>query len=303
MPESQLQLLPAVKPLLERFGHDFFRLVPGAPGVYVMTGEDGLVLYVGQSGHLRHRLNQYKNLQPDRAPRKLVRLAVAVREITWEVTPSAAAARLRENELLRKHKPRFNRINTRPEIYCYLDLEKATDSEAVLRFTMDAATAPQGERFGAFKSPGSARWLLATLQRLAWIGSHPGVDLARAPLEITARKSPVECRLKLGPDGSTTSHDGVPWRLLRGFFTGESNGLVEWFRTRTEPFAALGKFQADMLAGELEMLSGFFRHGPRRNRGLQETFTLGATHVGQAQLDDLLVLTSVRAAQEFEPME
>src|SRR3954464_5704812 len=107
MTEQQLHLFAAPRPLLERLGADFFSSVPSEPGVYVMTGADQRVLYIGQSGNLRARLGSYKNAKPDRAPRKVIRLIHQVRAITWEKCETPQAARLRENELLRLHRPRF----------------------------------------------------------------------------------------------------------------------------------------------------------------------------------------------------
>src|SRR5512132_1710482 len=109
MAERQLHLFPAPKPLAERLGEDFFRAVPARPGVYLMAGKDDRILYVGQSQNLRVRLASYKLARPDRAPRKLIRLIHSVRSITWETCPTARAARVRENELLRLLRPRFNR--------------------------------------------------------------------------------------------------------------------------------------------------------------------------------------------------
>ena len=62
MPTVQLRLFPPAKPLLERFGREFFGRVPACPGVYLMSGTADRLLYVGQSQNLRARLNRYKNL-------------------------------------------------------------------------------------------------------------------------------------------------------------------------------------------------------------------------------------------------
>ena len=89
MPARQLHLFAPPKPLVQRLGEAFFCTAPREPGVYIMTGRDGLVLYVGQSRNLRQRLASYKNAQPDRAPRKVIRLVRAVESITWETCESA----------------------------------------------------------------------------------------------------------------------------------------------------------------------------------------------------------------------
>src|SRR5262245_46776797 len=115
---QQLRLFESPKPLAERLGREFFRKVPRRPGVYIMSSQDQRVLYVGYSKNLRHRLASYKNAHAERAPRKIIRLIHGVHSIVWEECESIQAARLRENELLRTHRPRFNTVNTYPQAYC-----------------------------------------------------------------------------------------------------------------------------------------------------------------------------------------
>ena len=98
---QQLRLLPAPRPLTERFGAAFFRGIPRVPGVYRMFDEAGVLLYVGQSRDLRDRLNSYRHVHPDRDSRKTVRLVHLVRRVEWEVCETAVGAVLWENELLR----------------------------------------------------------------------------------------------------------------------------------------------------------------------------------------------------------
>src|ERR1044071_2838794 len=101
-------------------GADFFRDAPGGPGVYVMTGQAGEILYVGQSGNLHTRLNCYKNGNPDSLPRRIVWLVNLCGSIRWEEGASRELARVRENELLRLHRPKFNRVNTYPQAYGFI---------------------------------------------------------------------------------------------------------------------------------------------------------------------------------------
>ena len=115
MDAVQLRLFPAPKPLVERLGVEFFRRVPDAPGVYLMADDYERLLYIGKAKNLRARLNYYRHVRPERASRKVVRLVHAVRSIVYEVCACQNSALLRENELLRLHKPKFNVMNTRPE--------------------------------------------------------------------------------------------------------------------------------------------------------------------------------------------
>src|SRR5215207_7877206 len=147
MPEAQLRLFPDPRPLLERFGADFFRAVPKRPGVYLMTGERDRVLYIGKARNLRQRLSSYKY---PRSSRKLLRLGCRVRSIVWEICDDGLAASMRENELLRLHKPMFNVLNTRAEHYPFLGLRVVEDG-LILRLTKSSKAFPDEQLFGAFK--------------------------------------------------------------------------------------------------------------------------------------------------------
>ena len=109
MAARQLRFWPPPRPLEERLGAAFFRNVPAAPGVYLFCGEGPGVLYVGSAANLRRRLATYRVADPERLPRRIVRLLHQVRRIEWDVCPSAAAARFREELLICALAPKFNR--------------------------------------------------------------------------------------------------------------------------------------------------------------------------------------------------
>ena len=74
MAAGQLWLFEPPKPLVERFGNEFFRALPERPGVYLMCGASEGVLYVGKAGNLRKRLAAYRVANPERMSRRMIRL-------------------------------------------------------------------------------------------------------------------------------------------------------------------------------------------------------------------------------------
>ena len=94
---------------MERLGRDFFRNLPECPGVYLMRGASDTVLYVGKAKNLRKRLGSYRVANPERMPRRHLRLLRLVEHIGWEECDDERAALRRESELLLTLKPRFNR--------------------------------------------------------------------------------------------------------------------------------------------------------------------------------------------------
>jgi DNA-binding CsgD family transcriptional regulator len=67
------------------------------------------ILYVGKAKSLRKRLNSYRVANPERLPRRLLRLLHLARTIDWEICDDEAATLARERELLLTLKPRSNR--------------------------------------------------------------------------------------------------------------------------------------------------------------------------------------------------
>ena len=282
MPARQLHLFGLPRPLVERLGEAFFRAVPRAPGVYVMAGEGERVLYVGQSGNLRARLGSYKNARPDRAPRKVIRLVHAVKSITWEKCENAEGARLRENELLRLHRPRFNRLNTWPRAYSYLRLgHDATGLE--LGLTREPGT--QGQLYGAFKARAVAGY--GALLRLIWAAFHQPASPHDLPSQLLFGRPPRHYRFDWKGDPAQTSPESL-LGSLHSFLAGESDGLLRVLGAAVPAGEALSPFQRALHSSDLETLAAFYACGPRRNHELSQRHKLPAALIAQEQLDDLL---------------
>jgi excinuclease UvrABC nuclease subunit len=109
MSAGQLWLFPPPKPLVDRLGKDFFRDIPEGPGVYFMCGPHAGVLYVGSARNLRKRLQAYRVANPERLPRRIVRLLHRVTRIEVDKCKTAAAARAKEELLICVLCPPFNR--------------------------------------------------------------------------------------------------------------------------------------------------------------------------------------------------
>jgi excinuclease UvrABC nuclease subunit len=281
---EQLRLFPAPKPLVERLGSDFFKRVPRQPGVYLMSGEQQRLLYIGKANNLRQRLNSYKNTQPDRASRKVIRLVHQVRAITWELCESPDAALLRENELLRLHKPKFNVLNTRPEHYAFIGL-RVCDDAVHLRLTRQPVRAPGETLHGAFKSLGRVRAGFAALLRLLWAMEHRPASVHQYPVPLAAERCPNEfCVRLLKSDARHVAE------LLRRMLGGQDDELIGLLASKMALAPDADLCQRRFHEMDVETLRLFHRFGPARNRGLRKHFFYDREVIAQHDLDDLLVL-------------
>jgi excinuclease UvrABC nuclease subunit len=268
--DTQLRLFAEARPLLERFGAEFFRAVPRRPGVYLMAGDADRVLYIGKAKNLRQRLSSYKYT---RGSRKLVRLTASVRTISWEICDDALAASLRENELLRLHKPKFNVINTRSEHYPFIGLRPG-GKRVPIWLTRSPEALPGVCHFGAFKGLPLVRSAFSALLRLLWRAEHPGQSIYDLPLRL------------LGNVTSATVSDR--WEAsLEEFLSGRSEALIEQFALAERP---ANRFAEAFYLHDIDLLREFFARGPQRNAQLRNTFGLCDACIAQRELDDLLVL-------------
>lgn len=85
--------------------HGVRKLAPTHPGVYGMLGRRGDLIYIGKAKSLRHRLMSY--FRDSRDP-KAGRILEHTYTLVWETVPDEFSALVRELELIRQHRPRFN---------------------------------------------------------------------------------------------------------------------------------------------------------------------------------------------------
>lgn len=282
----QLRLFDPPRPLKERFDAAFFRAIPKEPGVYLMHDEQDRIIYVGKSVNLRQRVGSYRYVHPDRDSRKTLRLVAEIRRIVWEVCKDDEQARLRENELLREHKPRWNVMNTRPEHYAFFGATVKDDSLA-LRLTKSPEPFAGERLFGAFKGITRARGVFQALLRCFWFAECPGRSFHELPLELTRSRPPESCGFELLDRGQA---DAIASMLL-DWFEGRSAALLDWFVARLLEIPDLSAFQRGLHEADLDSLAQFYRFGPQRNRRFQSRFALGDALIAKERVDDYLVMS------------
>lgn len=249
---KQLWLFPPPKPLKERFGKEFFLSLPRKPGVYFFFDEDGRLIYLGKAKSLRDRVGSYRYVHPDRDSRKTWRLVNEVRRIEVQVCASHREALLRESQLLREHRPRFNCANVWPWSAVYIGMQNA---DGMLKLKLDRELADHYEWFGAFKA--FAIYSFSALQRtLRYIA-----DPARAPLGWfdwdCGRTFEVPCAR-------------VPLDDLHDFLRGRSKRFLEELETARAADCRSDLAQQNLVLNDLILLEEFYLKGPLRNRLIKE---------------------------------
>jgi len=143
---------------------------PAAPGVYLMEGADGRVLYVGKARDLKKRVRSYFSASRD--SRWHIRfLMERVADIDFIITDTEKEALILENTLIKEHRPRYN-FNLRDDkTYFSLRMDM---SEEFPRLSIIRKVTRDGARyFGPYSSAAAAREVLKQLSRIFPLRHYP----------------------------------------------------------------------------------------------------------------------------------
>ena len=100
--------------------------VPELPGVYIMSDGSGEIIYVGKAKNLRARLRQYFYESGNRTA-KVMAMLEHVADFRYIICPSEVDALLTENNLIKKHKPRYNILLKDDKAYPFLRIDLHED--------------------------------------------------------------------------------------------------------------------------------------------------------------------------------
>jgi excinuclease ABC subunit C len=94
--------------------------LPENPGVYVMLDKAGQIIYVGKAKNLKNRVRQYFHsaVKTD----KVMAMVSNIADFYYIIAPTEIDALSLENNLIKKHKPRYNILLKDDKTYPYLKI-------------------------------------------------------------------------------------------------------------------------------------------------------------------------------------
>ncbi len=140
-------------------------LFPELPGVYLMKGKEGKVLYVGKAKNLRARLRQY--FLPGGDGRFMVPFLITqVHDIETIVVLSEKEALLLENNLIKEYLPKYNALLKDDKTYIALKVTIKSTWPTLQLVRYRGKASADGLYFGPYTSAQAARGTLDLLNRL-----------------------------------------------------------------------------------------------------------------------------------------
>lgn len=121
------------------------KLLPDAPGVYIMLDKDGVIIYVGKARILKNRVRQY--FHNDEKPEKVAAMVSNIADFNYIVCASEADALSLENTLIKKHKPKYNILLKDDKTYPYI---RVHTNERFPRISITRRITKEGKYFGPY---------------------------------------------------------------------------------------------------------------------------------------------------------
>lgn len=212
--------------------------VPQSPGVYLMRGIEGRILYVGKAKRLKNRLSSYFH-GVDAHPVKTKMLVVNTQDFEYILTHSETEALLLEANLIKKHQPKFNILLKDDKSYPFICITK----EAYPRILKTRETKGAGTYYGPFTSDYDVNLTLEALRLL-----YP---LRRCEVTVQSIKRPClyySMGLCLGPcaGNDPTEEYAINVDKLRRFFSGDRDEVVSLLEERRDEAASKLQFEKAM---------------------------------------------------------
>lgn len=213
--------------------------LPHQPGVYLMKDRSGRVIYVGKAVNLSNRVRSYFNPGSSDTRAFVALLDRLLGSLETVVVTSEKEALLLENELIKKHRPRFN-VQWRDDKN-FLCLRLANEHRYP-RLEMVRRPKRDGARyFGPYASASSIRETVRVVNRffqLRTCSDHVLESRKRPCLLHQIGRCPAPCVKPIPPEDYQRNVEAVGL-----FLEGRSEPLIETLRSRMKTVAAKLEFE------------------------------------------------------------
>ena len=262
-------------------------LYPDQPGVYLMKDADGKVLYVGKAKSLRSRLKQYFALSGDQ--REMVPyLTAQVETIDTIVSLTEKDALILENNLIKRHRPKYNILLKDDKTYISLVVTRHKwPMIRLLRFK-DKPPKNIGTVFGPYTNALAARQTFDLISRLFPLRQCSDAELAsreRPCLLYDIKRCIAPCVEKCTEE-DYEKHVESAMRLLKG----QDKEVVRDLKKRMEEASETLEFEkANEYLKMIEQIEHVTQVQHVDNPAAKDCDVLGLHREGDAVLIALLI--------------
>lgn len=214
-------------------------LFPQTPGVYLMKGADGKIIYVGKAKSLKSRVKSYFLKEGD-GRYQIQFLMRRVLDIDYLVTQNEKEALLLENSLIKKHRPRYNIFLKDDKSYVSLRVNIKHDFPRI--FVTRKIRRDGSLYFGPYSSAEACRETVELLQRyfkLRTCSDSEIINRTRPCMEFQIKRCTAPCVGMVSKD-EYRNQQVEPVRL---FLEGKDRDLVRQIEAKMDAAAEAEDFE------------------------------------------------------------
>lgn len=233
--------------------------LPHQPGVYQFLSGEGVIIYVGKAKDLRKRVASYFNRQAHEN-RKVSVLVSKVADIHYFMVDTEADALLLENNLIKKHQPRYNILLKDDKTFPWICIR----NEDFPRVFLTRKVVRDGSQyFGPYTSVKVVRSLIEMIRQLFKLRSCP---LLLTPENIAKGKFKVCLEYHIGnclaPCVSQQSVEDYNESIaqIRNILKGNTQEVLAFMRQQMEKLSAEFRFEEAAKIKEKYLVLEGFRH-------------------------------------------
>jgi excinuclease ABC subunit C len=230
--------------------------IPNKPGVYQFFDESATIIYVGKAKDLKKRVSSY--FSKTHTSGKLRVLVKKIRDIRFIITENEYDALLLENNLIKKHQPRYNILLKDDKTFPFLCMKK----EHFPRIISTRNIVHDGsEYFGPYASVRMMKTIQEVIKQLYQLRT---CSLKLSPAEINAGKYKVCLEYHLGNCkgpciGEQTEEDYHETLLqIKSIIKGNIATVIQDLKLKMHRFAESMEFEkAHIIKEKLEILERY----------------------------------------------
>ena len=212
--------------------------LPRQPGVYLMKGRHGEVLYIGKATVLADRVSSYFHRSAEHTPKTQLMLSL-VADVETLITRSELEALILESNLIKRHRPRFNVVLRDDKNYPYLRLPVKEDFP---RLTIVRKVQKDGSLYyGPYVPAGALRETLKVIKKvfpLATCKINIDGKAERACIEFEIKRCMAPC---IGNQTRDEYHQIV--KQVRLFLEGRDRELLDGLRGEMQAASEREEFE------------------------------------------------------------
>ncbi len=190
-------------------------IIPSEPGCYQFKDASNKIIYIGKAKNLRKRVKSYfqkRDLDP-----KTEALKEKIESVDFIITDNEVEALVLENNLIKKHQPKYNINYKDSRRYAYIELT----SEEFPRMLIAREKRGSGRFFGPFVSAAARDYIIYVLRRAFQIRT-----CKRLPKKACLRYHINLCQAPcIGNISKTKYQDNI--RMVKLILMGKTGKLIE----------------------------------------------------------------------------